>query len=317
MAFQRPVVQSLAIDPFALPESLEDLTDPGTQVVVVLADTDVRESGWAPRATLELARGLAERGRRVLVMDGDVVEPTLHHILGVGSGEGVTDAILFGVSPERIAQATNQGFQLAPAGTVVANPSAVLGHPRWPALLSRCRDLGFLILLYLRSDLPEDHDPVAGADRILRLKSIHHPTDDPALSGVVLHPTASPGAEAPAPEDREESPEPGASTPPEAPRETEPPPEPETLVESGATQPPQGTSGSPSDAPPPAVATPTAPAARSETPGSRTLLWFLMILLVAVLGMLGAAFLGYVDIPGITPTVEGTSPPAHELARSP
>ncbi len=335
MASQSPVVQSFDPDSSSLPESLQDLTDPRVQVVALLADPATRESGWAPRAAVALARGLADLERQVLLMDGDAADPALHHQLRVGNGEGVADAVLFGVSPDRIALPHDGGFRFAPAGTVVADPSAVLRHPRWSAVLSQCRDSGLLVLLYLPAGLSGAEGLAGEADRVVRLKSALSAGMDGGLSGVILHParsTPTPSSERPtAPAATEAAPAGGTTEGEElqeagapvgaqaAPMATDSAPTPSDgasqAVPAGdtgsAARPSQGSASSPS---------PPVPAAAPETPGSRTGFWLLVILLLVALGLVVAALLGYVEIPGITPVAAeasaGVLPPT-ELLRSP
>ncbi|MEX2530101.1 MAG: hypothetical protein WD960_04945 [Gemmatimonadota bacterium] len=171
MASQNSAVLPFDPDAEELPEGLPAPSEEGGEVVLLLADPATRESGWAPRAAVALARGWAGAGHRVFLMDCHPGEPSLHGLLGEDNGEGVSDAVLYGVSPSRMARNSSDGFLFAPAGTVVADPGSVLRHPRWSSVLSACREAGSVVLLYLPAGVPGVDHLVAEGDRSIRLRT--------------------------------------------------------------------------------------------------------------------------------------------------
>jgi hypothetical protein len=74
----------------------------GGEVVALLVDASVRGDLWGERAAVALAREWAARGRKVVLVDGDVETPSLHELLRVPNLEGLADAILYGASLERV-----------------------------------------------------------------------------------------------------------------------------------------------------------------------------------------------------------------------
>ncbi|HSJ05064.1 MAG TPA: hypothetical protein VK936_00090, partial [Longimicrobiales bacterium] len=65
--------------------------------VALVAGDSVRASGWAARAAVAIARQW--RGpRRVVLMDLDLEQPSLHDIAGVANDEGAAELIDFGLS---------------------------------------------------------------------------------------------------------------------------------------------------------------------------------------------------------------------------
>lgn len=332
MASESALVLSFDPDSPVLPDPLHELTDPRVQVVVVLADPATRENGWAPRAATGLARGLGELGRRVLLMDADVADPTLHDMVGGSNGEGVTDAVLFGVSPERISREQEGGFLFASAGTVVADPPSVLRHPRWGAVLSQCRDSGLLVLLYLPAGAPGTDGLAGEADRTIRLKSALSAGVDQGQGGFVLHPErarvdgpsteAAPGAVPPVDPEGVAGPAgPGVSRDPESPAVVDPAPRPaeDPAPPVGASAPAAVPSegGQSVPAARPDESRPASSGTATGTPGSRTLFWFLVILILVALGIVVGALLGILEIPGITPVVEAAVLGPDDLLRSP
>ncbi len=112
----------------------------GGAVIVLLESPESRERGWAARAAAALAGGLADQGRRVFLADVALERPTLHHVVGVENGEGVSDAFLYGASVQRIARPVADGrYFFASAGTVVADGKAVASSPRWEPILEGFR----------------------------------------------------------------------------------------------------------------------------------------------------------------------------------
>lgn len=124
-------------------------------MLVLLAGSTEEENGWAPRAALGVVRGWARAGFRVVLADLALDAPTLHALLGEENGEGITDALLYGASVQRIARRPQgEAFALIPAGTPVSDPAGVLGHPRWGSLAAGFREAGVILALYLPAALP-------------------------------------------------------------------------------------------------------------------------------------------------------------------
>ncbi len=118
---------------------------------------------WASRAVVSVARKWAEEGRRIFLMDLGLESPTLHQVLGLPNGEGVSDAFLYGASVQHIAQSAMDGaFFFASAGTITADPEEVLTHSRWNDLAGGFSEADATLVLFIPTALP-------GADRILSL----------------------------------------------------------------------------------------------------------------------------------------------------
>jgi hypothetical protein len=284
----------------------------GGEVVLLLADESARESGWGPRAAVALARRWADRGRRIFLMDGDPVEPALHVLLKVENREGVTDAVRFGVSPSRMALPQGDNLLFAPAGSVAADPADVFRHPRWASVLGACREAGSVVLLYLPEGVPGVDELAGEGDRVVRLRG-EAPQAQAAEPGVV---TLHPG-------------EPGEPVAPEA-----GPPPVEPADAGSMTGPSIGTAvGAPKGEPVAAVQAGSgedAPAAKagwadatgpkgSKGPkaqddfgprvvGRRTSAWIILIVLLLVGGVVAAAWLGLLDVPGITQPPAAAAP---------
>lgn len=258
-----------------LPEALPLPKQEGGEVVVLMADPAARESGWAPRAARALALGWSRSGRRVILLDGDAQDPALHDLLGRENGEGVADAVLYGVSPTRMAAPHDDGFRFASAGTVVAEPSTLLRHPRWSSVLTACRDTGSTVVLYLPAGVSGADALSAQGDHVLRLTTAIAASQAAEKGGTVLHPVRkAEGGRVGAGEESERRPSaPGAPA----------------GVAPAASPPETAAANDPEKAREPL---------RPRPVKRRASVWVLLLLLLLVGGILAALWLGYVQLPG-------------------
>jgi len=127
---------------------------PGQNVVGMVATPEARERGWTRRAAVEICRGWAQDGSRILLCDVGFEDPELHEVAGLYNQEGVTDALLFGSSFRRLGQPLADGFFLATAGTAVPDPAALRSHPRWGDFAGGFTEAGAVLVLYLPSSAP-------------------------------------------------------------------------------------------------------------------------------------------------------------------
>ena len=146
------------LDPVAesLPEGLESALGDGDSAfacVVVLVDSEI-DCGWGAQASLTVARGWAESGRRVILVDACLDRPVLHQSAGVENGEGVCDMVLYGASVPRIARLVREGLYLVPAGTPVARVADVLTHLKWDAVIRGCRETGVTLVFHVSTGTP-------------------------------------------------------------------------------------------------------------------------------------------------------------------
>jgi hypothetical protein len=148
---------------------LPDLPEEGAATVALVCSPTVREDGWCGRAAVAMARGWALTGQPTYLCDLALERPELHAVLGVENDEGVTDVLLYGASPRRVAHRIDEGLFLAPAGTVPADPAAVRSSPRWDALVDGFAGADALLLLYVHSDAPGVAAVLARADAVVAL----------------------------------------------------------------------------------------------------------------------------------------------------
>ena len=127
---------------FALPEK---------ECRIIGVTSSVRGEGKST-TSVNLAYTLAQTGKRVLLIDGDMRLPTIAQKMEMTATPGLSN-LLAGLSVERNCLRKSSYFDnwyILPAGDIPPNPSELLGSERMHALLDRYRDVFDYILL----DLP-------------------------------------------------------------------------------------------------------------------------------------------------------------------
>ena len=127
---------------FALPEQ---------ECRIIGVTSSIRGEGKST-TSVNLAYTLAQTGKRVLLIDGDMRLPTIAQKLEMSTTPGLSN-LLAGLSVERNCLRKSSYFDnwyILPAGDIPPNPSELLGSERMHALLDRYKDVFDYILL----DLP-------------------------------------------------------------------------------------------------------------------------------------------------------------------
>lgn len=125
------------------------------RIVALAATPAAQKDAWASRAAALLAEQWAREGLHVFLMDLGLEDPSLHLVLGLPNGEGVSEAFLFGSSVEHIAKPALDGrIFFSPAGASPGDPEEVLGHPRWASLVNSFSEADATLLLFLPTDIP-------------------------------------------------------------------------------------------------------------------------------------------------------------------
>ena len=110
--------------------------DPDNPPRTVLVTSPQPSEGKSTTSAL-LARALAMRGERVLLIDADLRRPMVGTIFGVTSGIGLTQALSGSVPlDEAIVETDTPGLNVLPAGRIPHNPSEILGSARFAELLT-------------------------------------------------------------------------------------------------------------------------------------------------------------------------------------
>ncbi len=109
----------------------------------VIAVTSASPGEGKTTVASNVAQALAETGRRVLLIDGDLRKPRLHTIFNVPNAWGLSD-VLEGTKPPEgseaiVVETGYRGLFILPAGSVPASISSLLHSPKALELLKRMR----------------------------------------------------------------------------------------------------------------------------------------------------------------------------------
>lgn len=80
---------------------------------------------------VNLAVAFALDGKKVILVDSDLRNPTLHRLLGRSKSPGLTDVLVDNVPLSEVIKPTDtQGLSVVPAGTSASNPAVLLGSQK-------------------------------------------------------------------------------------------------------------------------------------------------------------------------------------------
>jgi capsular exopolysaccharide synthesis family protein len=114
---------------------------------VLLISSAHAGDGKSTRASY-LAITLANAGRRVLLVDGDLRKPLLHRIYNVSRDRGLSDALVRGESIRALALPTVvENLDILTSGHDVANPAELLASPRLGEALEEVRTIYDTIII--------------------------------------------------------------------------------------------------------------------------------------------------------------------------
>ncbi len=100
-----------------------------------------------------IARAWSESGCKVLLADTALEDATLHECLDIDNAEGVTDTVVFGSSVRRVAKRSDKdAFFIITAGTASADPGAVLASERWERLSRGFMEAGVTFISYVGAE---------------------------------------------------------------------------------------------------------------------------------------------------------------------
>jgi capsular exopolysaccharide synthesis family protein len=114
--------------------------DGGRRPQVVVVSGPLPGTG-ASTVAVNLSASLAESGRRVLLIDGDLRRPRVTRYLGLPDGPGLTEVLTGSAElPDVVHAGPGERLAVLGSGTLPPDPEAVLGSPRMRSLLDVLRD---------------------------------------------------------------------------------------------------------------------------------------------------------------------------------
>lgn len=115
----------------------------GSALLIASAEPNVGRSTTAANLAITLARD----GARVLLVDGDMRQPTLHTRFGIDNSLGLADILSGEKSVEDVAVPTMiEGLVLIPAGTPSRNPVRLLRAPQMEQFVERTTKLADFVI---------------------------------------------------------------------------------------------------------------------------------------------------------------------------
>ncbi len=94
-----------------------------------------------------LAATMAQLGRKTLLIDADLHNPSQHHIWGISNVEGLSDAVVGQTAALKAAQPVLENLSVLTAGSIPPNPLALLDSKRMATLIESLQDHYDCILL--------------------------------------------------------------------------------------------------------------------------------------------------------------------------
>jgi capsular exopolysaccharide synthesis family protein len=110
---------------FSILTSVQFSTANGAPKTIAVTSSQAQEG--KSTSALALARGLASLGTRVLLIDADLRNPSLHRTFGAGHGKGLSDVLAGHASLAEVARDTDApGLYIVTAGKIPPNPAQLL-----------------------------------------------------------------------------------------------------------------------------------------------------------------------------------------------
>lgn len=115
--------------------SLQFATEDGVPKCLLVTSPSASEG--KSTTAISLARNFAQLGRRVLLIDGDLRNPSLHKILGSDNSVGLSNYLAGGIKPSAAIKPTKTlRLTFIPSGPLPPNPAELLAGPKMVSLLT-------------------------------------------------------------------------------------------------------------------------------------------------------------------------------------
>lgn len=115
--------------------SLQFSTEAGVPRCLLVTSASAAEGKTT--TALTLARNFAQLGRRVLLIDADLRNPSLHRVLGCDNSVGLSNFLAGGIKPAAAIKPTKTlRLTFIPSGPLPPNPAELLAGPKMVSLLS-------------------------------------------------------------------------------------------------------------------------------------------------------------------------------------
>ncbi|MFB2970703.1 GumC family protein [Aerosakkonema sp. BLCC-F183] len=119
---------------------------PDRPLKVIVVTSSVSKEGKST-VSANLATAMAQLGRRVLLIDGDLHHPIQHHIWDLTNAAGLSDVIVGQTDVKTAVKSVMDNLDVLPSGVIPPNPLALLDSQRMTSLIADfSRDYNFVII---------------------------------------------------------------------------------------------------------------------------------------------------------------------------
>ena len=140
-----------AIEQYKLIRANLDFTLPQDEKCPVIGVTSSMRGEGKSTTAVNLAYVFAEKGHRVLLIDGDLRIPSIAKKMGIESTPGLADLLrVKGAQPAEFKAYLLKNWYVLPSGDIPPNPSELLGSSRMEKILNQLREMFDYIIV----DLP-------------------------------------------------------------------------------------------------------------------------------------------------------------------
>ena len=128
-----------------------EFTIPAETKCPVIGVTSAMRGDGKSTTSINLAYVLAEKGSKVLLIDGDLRLPSIAKKMEIANSPGLTEVLMDkGISIDTFKSQVNENWWIMPAGEIPPNPSELLGSKRMESVLNLYRqEFDYIII-----DLP-------------------------------------------------------------------------------------------------------------------------------------------------------------------
>jgi len=147
--------------------ALQFSTHKGIPATLVVTSTSPGEG--KSTTVVALARNFAQLGKRVLLIDADLRNPSLHRVFGLTNNAGLSNCLAGASKPgECIQPVVNEGIWILTSGTLPPNPAELLAGPRMLSLCTQATERYDQVII--------DSPPVLGLADALILSNMANAT---------------------------------------------------------------------------------------------------------------------------------------------
>ncbi|MBE6761260.1 MAG: CpsD/CapB family tyrosine-protein kinase [Ruminococcaceae bacterium] len=140
-----------AVEQYKLLRTNLDFTLPEDEKCPVIGVTSSMRGEGKSTTAINLSYVLAEKGSKVLLIDGDLRIPSIAKKMGIDSSMGLTDILMGkGAQISDFQSTLLNNWYILPSGEIPPNPSELLGSNRMESILSSLREKFDYIII----DLP-------------------------------------------------------------------------------------------------------------------------------------------------------------------